>query len=105
MTIDQGTEVLRGLAREQAWPGVRRAGETNGGRRGRGEEALVPEATFVSYYGKPVLKEPVWNSPDIPGYLFLGGLAAGSALLGAGGQLTGRTTLATRSKVAALVAA
>ena len=70
----------------------------------RVQGSLVPEPTFTSYYGKPVLNEPVWRSPDVPGYLFLGGLAAGSALLGAGGQLTGRRALATRSKVAALVA-
>jgi len=30
---------------------------------------------FASYYGRPVIKQPVWHSPDIPGYLFLGGLA------------------------------
>jgi len=73
-------------------------------RTNRRENAVVPEPTFASYYGRPVLKEPVWHSPDIPGYLFLGGLAAGSALLGAGGHVTGRKALATRSKVAALVA-
>ena len=59
---------------------------------------------FASYYGRPVIKQPVWHSPDIPGYLFLGGLAAGSALLGAGGQMTGRRALASRAKVAAVVA-
>ena len=33
-----------------------------------------------SYYGRPILKEPVWK-PEIPSYLFTGGLAGGSSLL------------------------
>ena len=43
------------------------------GRRS-GEKQMVPEADFTSYHGRPVLKETVWG-PDIPSYLFLGGLA------------------------------
>ena len=39
----------------------------------RAEQPMVPPAEFASYYGKPVLNAPVWRSPDIPGYLFLGG--------------------------------
>lgn len=70
----------------------------------RGEQHMVPEAEFRSYYGKPILNGPVWKTPDIPGYLFLGGLAGGSSLLGAGAHATGRQALASRSKVAALVA-
>ncbi|HEU0317381.1 MAG TPA: hypothetical protein VFR49_08630, partial [Solirubrobacteraceae bacterium] len=31
-----------------------------------------------SYYGLPVLNEPVWKALDIAGYLFLGGLAGAS---------------------------
>jgi hypothetical protein len=62
---------------------------------------MVPQAEFTSYYGKPVINAPVWHSPDIPGYLFLGGLAGGSALLGAGAQLTGRPALATAAKAGA----
>jgi hypothetical protein len=63
---------------------------------------MVPRAEFASYYGKPILNAPVWRSPDIPGYLFLGGLAGGSSLLAAGAQLTGRPALARASKTAAL---
>ncbi|MFF4874873.1 NrfD/PsrC family molybdoenzyme membrane anchor subunit [Micromonospora sp. NPDC000668] len=64
-----------------------------GRRRGDGGEQLaVPPADFTSYYGRPVLKPPVWKH-DIAGYLFTGGLAAGSALIGAGAQLTGRPGL------------
>jgi len=53
---------------------VRRGGD--GRRRRRGEQAMVPDAEFASYYGRPVIKEPSWEAPDVPGYLFLGGLAA-----------------------------
>ena len=50
---------------------------------------MVPEATFTSYYGRPVVKPSPWEN-DIPAYLFLGGLAAGSSLLAAGADVTGR---------------
>ena len=33
-----------------------------------------------SYYGRPILKEPVWQ-PEIPAYLFTGGIAGGCAVL------------------------
>ncbi|WP_406070296.1 NrfD/PsrC family molybdoenzyme membrane anchor subunit [Micromonospora sp. NBC_01638] len=73
------------------------------GRRGGdgGEQLTVPPADFASYYGRPVLKPPVWKH-DIAGYLFTGGLAAGSALIGAGAQLTGRPGLRKVSRWAAL---
>jgi hypothetical protein len=72
-------------------------------RRGRrGEQAMVPPAEFTSYYGKPVINSPVWHSPDIPGYFFLGGLAGASSLLGAGAQATGRPDLARAAKAGAL---
>lgn len=77
-----------------AGPRRRRAGR-------RGEQPMVPSAEFTSYYGKPVIKSPVWESPDIPGYLFLGGLAGAASLLGAGAQLTGRPGLATAAKTSA----
>jgi Polysulphide reductase, NrfD len=59
----------------------------------RAEQAMVPPAEFTSYYGKPVINSPVWEAPDIPGYLFLGGLAGASSLLAAGADLTGRPSL------------
>ncbi|MGC4790264.1 NrfD/PsrC family molybdoenzyme membrane anchor subunit [Micromonospora sp. DT178] len=76
-----------------------------GRRRGRrgGEELAVPEAEFTSYYGRPILKAPVWKW-DIAAYLFTGGLAAGSSLLAAGGQLTGRPALRRAGRVASLAA-
>jgi formate-dependent nitrite reductase membrane component NrfD len=75
-----------------------------GRRRGRREKAMVPDAHFESYYGKPVLNKPTWESRDIAGYLFLGGLAGGSSILAAGADLTGRRRLARRCKIGALVA-
>jgi hypothetical protein len=72
-------------------------------RRGRrGEQPMVPAAEFTSYYGKPVLNPPVWHSPDIPGYLFLGGLAGASSVLAAGAQATGLPALARVSKLGAV---
>lgn len=50
---------------------------------------MVPEASFESYYGRPIVKAAPWQA-DIPAYLFLGGLAGGSSLLAAGADLTGR---------------
>ncbi|HEX2902219.1 MAG TPA: NrfD/PsrC family molybdoenzyme membrane anchor subunit [Jatrophihabitans sp.] len=77
--------------------------QRRGGRRrkGRDESVMVPDATFTSYYGRPVLKASPWEA-DIPAYLFLGGLAAGSSLLGAGAQLTGRPGLRRVGRLGAL---
>jgi hypothetical protein len=69
-------------------------------RRGGGEKQLVPEADFSSYYGRPVVKETVWG-PDIPSYLFLGGLAGASSTLAAAAHLTGRAELARAAKAGA----
>jgi len=65
------------------------------------ERRMVPSAEFRSYYGRPVVKAPVWRH-DIAAYLFTGGLAAGSALLAAGADLTGRRGLRRAGRVAAL---
>lgn len=71
-------------------------------RRRGGEQPMVPGAEFTSYYGKPVINSPVWRSPEIPGYLFVGGLAGASSLLAAGAQVTGRPALARSAKLGAL---
>ncbi|MFJ5544107.1 NrfD/PsrC family molybdoenzyme membrane anchor subunit [Micromonospora chalcea] len=73
------------------------------GGKGGGEQLNVPPAEFTSYYGRPVLKPPVWRW-DIAAYLFTGGLAAGSSLLAAGGQLTRRPALRRAGRVTALAA-
>ena len=65
------------------------------------EQLMVPAAEFRSYYGRPVIKEPVWGVPDVPGYLFLGGLAGASSPLAAAAELTGRAELALAAKTAA----
>jgi formate-dependent nitrite reductase membrane component NrfD len=64
----------------------------------------MTENTTGSYYGRPVLKEPVWGSPEVPGYLFLGGLAGASSLLAAFAQAQGDDELARASKTGAAVA-
>jgi formate-dependent nitrite reductase membrane component NrfD len=64
---------------------------------------MVPDATFTSYYGRPVVKASPWG-PDIPAYLFLGGVAAGSSLLAAGADLTKRIVLRRTTRLGALVA-
>jgi hypothetical protein len=62
---------------------------------------MVPEAEFTSYYGRPIIKPPVWKTPDVPLYLFLGGAAGSSAVLAALADVTGRPSL---TRVARLVA-
>ena len=63
---------------------------------------MVERAEFGSYYGRPVLKEPVWKAPDVAGYLFFGGLAGASSVLAAGAQLSGHRDLARVAKLGAL---
>jgi hypothetical protein len=58
--------------------------------------------TTTSYYGQPVLKEPTWT-PEIPFYLFFGGLAGGSALLAYVAELDGNDVLARRAWGAAML--
>ena len=64
---------------------------------------MVPDATFTSYYGHPVVKPAPWGD-DVAAYLFLGGVAGGSGLLAAGGQLTGRDLLRRNARLSALAA-
>jgi hypothetical protein len=49
-----------------------------------------------SYYGRPVLKEPVWT-PEIPAYFFTGGVAGASSVLSLVARAAGNQTLARRS--------
>jgi formate-dependent nitrite reductase membrane component NrfD len=69
--------------------------------RRRGEQPMVPDATFTSYYGLPVLKPPTWKAPDIPGYFFCGGLAGAASVIAAGADITRRPALARATKVGA----
>jgi formate-dependent nitrite reductase membrane component NrfD len=81
--------------------GGRRRRTGPGGADGSREMPMVPEAEFTSYYGRPVVKPPPWGH-DIAAYLFLGGVAGGSTLLAAGGQLTGQDTLRRNGRLAAM---
>jgi hypothetical protein len=56
---------------------------------------------FDSYYGRPILKEPTWKNPDVPLYLFLGGLSGSSSVLAATADLTGRAALARVGRITA----
>jgi hypothetical protein len=66
-------------------------GDRRPGTRVRG--SVVPEAEFRSYYGRPIIKEPVWTW-EVPWYFFAGGLAGASASLGLAARLTGNHRLA-----------
>jgi Polysulphide reductase, NrfD len=76
-------------------------GPGRGGRRARGEQPTVPDAQFRSYYGRPIVRAPVWG-PGIPAYFFTGGLAAGCSLLAAGADLTARPTMRRAGRLACL---
>ena len=65
---------------------------------------MVPPATFTSYYGRPVVKASPWKA-DIPAYLFLGGLAAGSSLLAAGADLSNLPELRRVARIGAVAGA
>jgi hypothetical protein len=62
---------------------------------------MVPEVEFESYYGKQVIKTPTWKTPDVPLYLFLGGLAGCSAVLAEGAALSDRPDLERVARLAA----
>lgn len=49
-----------------------------------------------SYYGRPIVKPPVWK-PEIPLYFFFGGLAGASSLLALGARVTGNEPLRRRA--------
>lgn len=72
-------------------------------RRSRGESLMVPPAEFESYYDRPIVRASPWET-DIPAYIFLGGLAGGSALLAAGADLTGRPGLRRSGRISAMAA-
>ncbi len=79
----------------------RSVSQQGGDPNGRGEVRMVPEAEAHSYYGRAVLKEPVWNW-EIPWYFFFGGLAGASSGLALAARLAGNDKLARRALLAAL---
>jgi hypothetical protein len=58
---------------------------------------------FGSYYGRPIIKAPIWE-PAIPWYFFLGGLAGASAALGFGARVTGNERVARNATFAGAAA-
>jgi formate-dependent nitrite reductase membrane component NrfD len=66
------------------------------------EERMVPREQPTSYYGRPIVKPPVWK-PEIPFYFFFGGLAGASAVLASAATFAGRPRLARRAWAGAFV--
>ncbi|MGN6663071.1 MAG: NrfD/PsrC family molybdoenzyme membrane anchor subunit [Solirubrobacterales bacterium] len=66
------------------------------------EQAMVPREKPTSYYGRPIVKPPVWK-PEIPFYFFFGGLAGGSAVMASAATFAGRPQLARRAWAGAFV--
>jgi hypothetical protein len=67
---------------------------------GRGDVRMVPDEVR-SYYGRAVIKEPIWGW-EIPWYFFAGGLAGASATLALVARLANNDRLARRALLAAL---
>jgi hypothetical protein len=72
------------------------AGQATGTPAGARERRIVAPERPRSYYGRPILKEPVWTW-EIPTYFFAGGLGGGAAVLAALADATGRPALARRA--------
>lgn len=66
-----------------------------------GRSGGVAPSELRSYYGRPVIKEPAWKTPDVPLYLFLGGLAGASSVLAAAADLKGYRHLTRVARVTA----
>jgi hypothetical protein len=90
-----------GWRRADGWVGKKGGKGRRSGRRAVGEVAMVDDAEFTSYYDRPIIKAPVWKSPDVPLYLFLGGAAGTSSVLGAMADLSGRPALTRVSRLVA----
>lgn len=59
------------------------------------------EPDVVSYYGRPIIKAPIWE-PVIAWYFFFGGLAGASAGLGLGARLADNQRLARNATYAGM---
>lgn len=66
------------------------------------EKSLVPREQPTTYYGRPIVKSPVWK-PEIPFYFFFGGLAGASAVLATAATFAERPALARRAWAGAVV--
>src|SRR5438552_3138783 len=63
------------------------------------------DAGFRSYYGQPVIKPPTWKVPDVPAYLYLGGLSGASSTMALFADLTGRDRLRRTGRIVAAAGA
>ena len=80
-------------------PGQRRGGGAGDGSR---EMPMVEDVEFAdSYYGRPIVKPPPWDD-KISAYLFLGGIAGGSAMLAIGADRIGFDKLRKNTRLTAL---
>jgi hypothetical protein len=61
------------------------------------KHAVVPPVEPTSYYGKPIVKAPVWK-PEVPWYFFTGGLAGASAVLAQVASATGNDAVAAAAR-------
>jgi formate-dependent nitrite reductase membrane component NrfD len=68
-------------------------------------DGSVTEAgtTMRSYYGRPVIKPPVWQ-PEIPMYFFTGGLGGATSIVSLAAKIAGRDEQARRLLYAGFVA-
>lgn len=90
--------------RKKRGGGEAKHGHGTGHGRHRDESIMVPDVEFQSYYGRNIVKPAPWEH-DIAAYLFLGGLAGGSGLIGVGGAVTGRPALRKVGRYAAVASA
>ena len=64
---------------------------------------MVERVEPRSYYGRPVIKPPVWK-PQVPWYFFTGGLSGGASTFALAAELAGHARLARRSWSVAMLA-
>jgi hypothetical protein len=62
-------------------------------RRPDRDAQALEEQRYTSYYGRPIVKPPVWK-PELPFYFFTGGLAGASSMLALGAEAVGNRELA-----------
>lgn len=72
--------------------------------RRHGDGSITAVGTEMkSYYGRPIVKEPVWK-PEIPFYFFFGGIAGGCSVLHGVARVAGHHRLARRALYVGAVA-
>ncbi len=60
----------------------------------------MSDPAYRSYYGRPILKAPVWK-PEVPWYFFFGGIGGASSSLALGARLAGNDRLARNAELVA----